>query len=397
MTTSQMTKTSPLEHIRAHAETLRTEAAPSDELGRLTDTTVKILRDSGVMRLYAPTEYGGAEAHPVEFMEAAMEVGQSSPPAGWVTGVVGVHPWEIAMMDPRLQEEIWGQDHDVWTASPYAPFGVGRPVDGGYLFTGQWPYSTGTDASDWVILGGMVGDADGTPLTPPQVRHFVIPRKDYEIVEDSWNVMGLKGTGSKDVRMKDVFVPDYRTVGAAEMNAGAYEDRQPGKTLYRLKFPVVFSAAINSGTQGIAEGALRVFHDYVLERVSADQRVAKQDPVLMHVYAEAAADIAASRTVLLNDMKEIFDFVDAGGELTMTERVRVRRNGVRAVRRSVDAIDRLYKIAGSQSIHERHPNERFWRDMQAGMSHICNVDGPIYNAAATLDFGGEITNPMLFA
>lgn len=117
----------------------------------------------------------------------------------------------------------------------------------------------------------------------------------------------------------------------------------------------------------------------------------------MHVYSEAAADVAASRTVLLNDMKELYDFVDAGGELTMNERVRVRRNGVRAVRRSVDAIDRLYKIAGSQSIHERMPNERYWRDMQAGMSHICNVDGPIYNAAATLDFGGEITNPMLFA
>jgi 3-hydroxy-9,10-secoandrosta-1,3,5(10)-triene-9,17-dione monooxygenase len=395
--TSQLTRTSPLEHIRANAETLRAEAAPSDELGRLTDATVKVLRDSGVMRLYAPEQYGGAEAHPVEFMQAAMEVGHSSPSAGWVTGVVGVHPWEIAMMDPRLQEEIWGEDHDVWTASPYAPFGVGRPVDGGYLFTGQWPYSTGTDASDWVILGGMVGDAEGKPLMPPQVRHFVIPRKDYEIVEDSWNVMGLKGTGSKDVKMTDVFVPDYRTVGAAEMNAGAYEDRQPGKTLYRLKFPVVFSAAINSGTQGIAEGALKVFHDYVLERVSADQRVAKHDPVLMHVYSEAAADVAASRTVLLNDMKELYDFVDAGGELTMNERVRVRRNGVRAVRRSVDAIDRLYKIAGSQSIHERMPNERYWRDLQAGMSHICNVDGPIYNAAATLDFGGEITNPMLFA
>lgn len=389
--------TSPIEHIRANAELLRSEALPSDHAGKLTDTTVAVLRDSGVMRLYAPKEYGGAEAHPVEFMEAAMEVGHSSPPAGWVTGVVGVHPWEIAMMDPRLQEEIWGEDHDVWTASPYAPFGVGTPVDGGYLFTGQWPYSTGTDASDWVILGGMVGDADGKALMPPQVRHFVIPRKDYEIVEDSWNVMGLKGTGSKDVRMKDVFVPDYRTVGAAEMNAGDYEDRQPGKTLYRLKFPVMFSAAINSGTQGIAEGALRVFRDYVLERVTADQRVAKQDPVLMHVYSEAAADIAASRTVLLNDVKELYDFADRGNEVTMTERVAIRRNGVRAIRRSIDAIDRLYKIAGSQSNHERLPNERYWRDMQAAMSHICNVDGPIYNAAATLDFGGEITNPTLFA
>lgn len=395
MTTT--TTASPIEHIRAHADVLRAEAPVCDEIGRLTDTTVAVLRDSGVMRMLGPVEHGGMEAHPVDFMKAAMEVGKASPSAGWVTGVVGVHPWEIAMMDSRLQEEIWGVDQDVWTASPYAPFGRAVPVDGGYLFSGQWPYSTGTDASDWVILGGMVAAADGTPLMPPQVRHFVIPRSEYEIVEDSWEVMGLKGTGSKDVRMSDVFVPDYRTVGGAEMNAGAYEDRQAGKALYALKFPVMFSAAINSGTLGIALGAVEVFREYVMERVTADQRVAKQDPVLMHVYAEAAADVAASRTVLLTEMSELYDHVAAGGEITMHQRVVIRRDGVRAVRRAVDAVDRLYKIAGSQSIHERHPNERYWRDLQAAMSHICNVDGPIYNAAATLDFGGEITNPMLFA
>ena len=85
-----------------------------------------------------------------------------------------------------------------------------------------------------------------------RMRHFVIPRQDYEIVEDSWNVLGLKGTGSKDVRITDVFVPDYSVVEAMRMVKGGYEDRQPGKTLYRLKFPIVFSAAIASGTQGIA-------------------------------------------------------------------------------------------------------------------------------------------------
>ena len=389
--------TDVLGNIKENVSVLKGEAKLSDDLGKLTDATAHVLRDSGVIRLYQPTEWSGYEAHPVEFMEAAMTVGAASPSAGWVTGVVGVHPWEIAMMDPRVQEEIWGEDPDTWTASPYAPFGRAKRVDGGFLFTGQWPYSTGTDHSDWVILGGMVVGEDGQPTMPPDIRHFVIPRKDYEIVEDSWNVLGLKGTGSKDVRMTDVFVPEYRVVDAMKMSNGGYEDRQPGKTLYKLKFPVVFSAAINSGTLGIAIGALDTYRSYMEQRVSADGRVAKNDPIQLNVYAEASADVAASRLVLLNDMKELFDHVEKGGDVTWTQRLTIRRNGVRAVHRAVDAVDRLYKMSGAQGIHERHPNERYWRDMQSGLVHICNVSEAISVEWATNDLGGEPSVPPVFA
>ena len=389
--------TDVLGKITENAHVLREEAKPSDDLGRLSDATAAVLRDSGVIRMYQPAQYGGYEAHPTEFMESAMAVAAASPSAGWVTGVVGVHPWEIAMMDPRLQEEIWGEDPDTWTASPYAPFGRAKRVDGGYLFSGRWPYSTGTDHSEWVILGGMVVGDDGEPTMPPDVRHFVIPRADYEIVEDSWNVLGLKGTGSKDVQMTDVFIPEYRVVEAMAMSNGAYEDRQPGKTLYKLKFPVVFSAAINSGTLGITIGALDAYRSYMEKRVSADGRVARRDPIQLNVYAEAAADVAASRTVLLNDMTELFAHVDKGGEVSWTQRLTVRRNGVRAVRRAVDAVDRLYKMSGAQGIHEVFPNERYWRDMQSGLSHICNVSEAVSVEWATNDLGGEPTLPPVFA
>ena len=145
-----------VEKVHKAADVLTEEAVPSDEIGRLTDRTAATLRETGLVRLLQPTEYSGYEAHPNDFLEAVMAVGAASPSAGWVAGVVGVHPWEIAMMDPRLQEEIWGTDPDTWTASPYAPMGRATPVDGGFLFTGRWPYSTGTDHADWVILGGFV-------------------------------------------------------------------------------------------------------------------------------------------------------------------------------------------------------------------------------------------------
>ena len=389
--------TDVLGKLRDSAAALTEESLASDRLGKLTDRSAHLLRESGVVRMYQPKEYSGYEAHPVEFMEAAMTVAAASPSAGWVTGVVGVHPWEIAMMDPRLQEEIWGEDPDTWTASPYAPFGRAKPVDGGFLFTGQWPYSTGTDHSEWVILGGVVVGDDGQPTMPPDMRHFVIPRSDYEIVEDSWNVLGLRGTGSKDVRMTDVFVPDYRVVQALKMHDGAYEHRQPGKTLYKLKFPVVFAAAINSATLGIARGALDVYRSYMEQRVSADGRIAKQDPFQLKAYADAAGDVAAARSVLLNDMRELYDYVDGGGEVSWTQRLTARRNGVRAVRRAVDAVDALYKLSGAQGIHERHPNERYWRDMQAGLSHICNLAEAVSVEWAINDLGGEPSVPPVFA
>ena len=383
-----------VEKVHKAADVLTEEAVPSDEIGRLTDRTAATLRETGLVRLLQPTEYSGYEAHPNDFLEAVMAVGAASPSAGWVAGVVGVHPWEIAMMDPRLQEEIWGTDPDTWTASPYAPMGRATPVDGGFLFTGRWPYSTGTDHADWVILGGFVGDP-AAAVGPPDIRHFVIPRADYEIVEDSWNVMGLVGTGSKDVRMTDVFIPDYRVVEAGAMLAGGYEHRQEGKGLYRMKFPLVFSAAISAGTQGIAQGALAAYRDYVSQRVSADGIVAKTDPTQLVLYGEAAADVAASRCHLLASTAELYDHVSKGGEVTRSQRLTFRRDQVRASRRAVDAIDRLFKVTGASGIRTDFPNQRYWRDMQVGLSHICNVPENIYAGWATDDLGGE-SAPTLF-
>lgn len=384
-----------VENIHKASETLRTEAPLSDQLGRLTDLTVQTLRESGIVRMLQPVEYGGYEAHPSEFLEAAMDTAAAAPSAGWVGGVVGVHPWEIAMMDPKLQEEIWGEDPDTWAASPYAPIGRAVPVDGGFLFSGQWPYSSGTDHCAWVILGGIVDHGPDAKPGPPDIRHFVIPRKDYEIVEDSWNVMGLLGTGSKDVRMTDVFIPDYRVVDGMAMNAGAYEHRQEGKALYKVKFPLMFSAAIGAATQGIAQGALGAFKDYLVTRVSADGNVAKQDPNQLLTYGEAAAEIAASRSHLLTSMAEVYDFVAKGGELTRSQRLTFRRDQTRASRRAVDAVDTLFKIAGGSGIHTSFPLERYWRDLQVAHVHICNIQQNIYTAWAADDLTGD-SNPALF-
>src|SRR5699024_10738727 len=130
-----------------------------------------------------------------------------NPAAGWVSGVVGVHPWQLAMADPRVQDEGWGADDNTWMASPYMPDGMAIPIEGGYRMGGRWGFSSGTDHCQWAFLGAMKCDADGNVADPPTMLHVVIPRSEYWIVEDSWDVVGLRGTGSKDLVIDETFVP----------------------------------------------------------------------------------------------------------------------------------------------------------------------------------------------
>ena len=242
-----------IDRVMEMAGQLREQAAEAEKIGRLTDQTTKAMKAAGNIRLLQPAKYNGLEVHPREFAETVMATASLDPAAGWVNGVVGVHPYQLTYADPRVAEEIWGTDADTWVASPYAPQGVAKPVDGGYIFNGRWQFSSGTDQCEWIILGAMLGDTDGKPLMPPQMLHMILPRKDYEIVEDSWNVVGLRGTGSKDVIVKDAFVPSYRTMDATEVMDGTAQ-RKAGmtSTLYLMPWSTMFPLGITSAVVGIA-------------------------------------------------------------------------------------------------------------------------------------------------
>jgi len=377
--------------ITHNAAALRTEAAPSDSLARLTDESVRILRESAGMQLLQAKDLGGFEAHPNEFFDWVITVGVEHASAGWVAGVVGVHPWEISIMDPQVQEEIFGVNPGVWVASPYAPFGKAVPVDGGFLFSGRWPYSTGTDHSEWVILGGQVTDTAGASQTPPDVRHFVLPRTDYTIVPDSWNVMGLQGTGSKDVIVDNVFVPAHRVSIGARMYDGSYAaERRPGSPLFAMMFGVMFNAAIASGTFGIARGALRAFTDVMETRVSTQGVSARTSPGQLERLAAAESDVDASINHFQSIIAQLYDHVGSGGEISVSQRIRFRRDQVRATQRCITAVDDLFRGAGSGSMAFGHPVERAWRDLHVAGTHVCNTTELPYAAWGAHRFGAPV-------
>lgn len=377
-----------IDRVMELADQFREQAVEAERLGQLTDATVKNMKAVGNIRLLQPAAYSGYEVHPREFAETVMATAALDPAAGWVNGVVGVHPYQLAYADPRVAQEIWATDHDTWIASPYAPQGVATPVDGGYLFNGRWQFSSGTDACEWIILGAMVGDADGRPVMPPQILHMILPRSDYQIVDDSWDVVGLRGTGSKDVIVRDAFVPAYRTMdGMKVMDGTAQIEAGMTKTLYKMPWSTMFPLGISSATIGICEGALAAHLDYQRERVNASGVAVKDDPYVMYAVGEAAADIEASRQALLANVDRIYDMVDAGKEVTFAERAAVRRSQIKAVWRAVMAVDQIFSRSGGNALRMDKPLQRYWRDAHAGVAHAIHTPGTIYHASALSSLG----------
>ena len=379
-----------LDSVSEFADEIRADGAEGDTLMRLTDRSAKRLRDAGVIRLLQPKEFGGLEAHPREFAETAMAIGAMDGATGWVSGIVGVHPWEMAFFDPKAQEEVWGENPDTWIASPYAPMGVATPVDGGYILNGRWSFSSGTDHCDWVMIGAAVGDKDGNRLNPPQSLHVLLPRSDYRIDHDSWNVVGLRGTGSKDLVVENAFLPEYRTLRAERVMGGvAWQDAGRDETLYKFPFSCIFPLGITSSLIGIAEGALNCYIETQRERVTVSGTAIKQDPYVLSNLGDAAAEIAASRAALLETVDRFWDLTERGIEVTFEQRAIGRRTQVAAAWRAVRAVDEIFSRAGGGALQLSNPLQRFWRDAHAGLSHAIHVPGSIFHAATLTQLGEE--------
>lgn len=387
--------TAPIDVVRERAQEIADLGPANEAAGKLEDAAAKLLTDAGVMRMLQPHPYGGLQAHPREWAETVMEVASLDGATGWVAGIVGVHPWEMAMADPAVQEQVWGVDQDTWIASPYAPMGVLTPAEGGYRFSGHWQFSSGTDHCDWIFLGAMLGDADGQPVMPPTNMHVILPRADYEILEDSWDTVGLKGTGSKDVVVRDVFVPQNRVLPFAKIISGE-APKEAGLTdpLFHMPFSSIFPLGITSAVIGICEGALAHHLAYQRTRVQVTGTKIKDDPYVLSAISEAAADIAASRTVLLDGVSRTFDKVAAGERPRFAERATHRRNQVQAAWRAVRAVDEIVARSGGNGLRMDNPLQRFWRDAHMGLAHAIHVPGSVFHAAALTSIDIEPQGPM---
>jgi len=360
-----------LERVRALLPALRARAAYAEELRRLPDETLKDFLEAGVFRCLQPRRYGGYELDPGTFYEAVMDVGTVCGSSAWVLGVVGIHNWQLALFPQHAQDEVWGEDPNGQLSTALSPTGTVERVEGGFRLNGRWSFSSGCDFCQWAVLGGIA-----PPLTPgeaPDARTFLLPRRDYEI-DDVWHVVGLCGTGSKDLVVEDAFVPEHRT----HSNRDAFHLTSPGLTvndapLYRLPFGLVFPSAITTPAIGVALGALDTFRESAKTRISArDQVRVAEDPFVQFRLAEAAAEVSAARDRLLGNFSEMMRVVSSGKEIPLEHRARYRWDIAKATDWSVRAVDRLFEASGGRGIFLNNPIQRAWRDVHAIRAHAGN-------------------------
>jgi 3-hydroxy-9,10-secoandrosta-1,3,5(10)-triene-9,17-dione monooxygenase len=285
-----MTPDEYLGRVRELLPALRERAPRAEQLRRLPDETFADFQQAGLFRALQPKRHGGFELDPGVFYRAVAEVAAVCGSTGWVLGVLGVHNWHLAIMPPQAQQDVWGEDDGVQLSTALAPTGKVERADGGFRLSGRWSFSSGCDFCHWAVLGGIAPPNARESLGPPDARVFLVPRRDYRI-EDNWHVVGLCGTGSKDIVVEDAFVPEYRTHSYLD----AFHLRHPGceihdAPLYRLPFALVFRYGITAPAIGAAQGALQAFREQTARRVNVmDQSRAAEDPFMQHRLAESAA------------------------------------------------------------------------------------------------------------
>lgn len=349
---------------------IRERAGQADEQRRVPAESIAELIGAGVFRMLQPKRYGGLETEPLRFYEVVRDVAGACGSTGWVAGVVGVHPWQLGLFPEAAQDELWGADPDALVSSAYAPVGRLLPVEGGFRLSGRWSFSSGCDHAGWVLLGAMLLGADSKPV---DFMTVLVPRSQYRIV-DVWDTVGLRGTGSNDIVVEDLFVPAHRVLRNYEhaQLRGPGQRVNPGP-LYRMPFGAVFTSAIAAAVVGTVAGC---FEEYVAAmrdrvRLSLGGGRFTEDQFAQVAVGRAASEIDAATLQLDRNIGELYAAA-RDGEIPWELRVRARRDQVLATERALVAIDLLFKTAGGHSLRHGNPIERAWRDAHAGSVHVAN-------------------------
>ncbi len=350
---------------------LRERAQETEDGRAIPAESIKALAEAGFFRLLQPTRFGGLEADPVTFYQAVRMIGSACGSTGWVASVLGVHAWQLALFPPAAQNEVWGDDPAAKMSSSYAPTGRAQVTEGGYKLTGRWSFSSGCAHATWVLLGGIVTDADKNPI---DFKTFLLPISDYQI-DDVWDTVGLRGTGSNDIVVDGAFVPQHRSLSFADVTKCVCPGQEVNAApLYKVPFGSVFSSSITTPIIGMATGAYEAHVAYQRDRVSTaylGQKTA-EDPFAQARVARAAAEIDAAWLALDRNMTELMGHVRAGEPIPIRLRLRIRRDQVLGTERSVGAVDMLFENSGGRALRNGTTIQRFWRDVHAGRAHAIN-------------------------
>ncbi len=383
-----------LRRARDLAPVLRERAAGAEAARQMEKDTLADLHRTGLFRFHQPRRWGGMELPFVAIFDLPVELARGCASTAWNVANLGIHHWMLALYDERAQEEVWGVDPDALIASGIAfPQGRGRRADGGFVISGFWNFSSGVDPATWNMLAVTVRDGERVV----DHRMCLVPRNDYEIVDD-WNVLGMRGTGSKSVRATEVFVPEHRALcmylirGGSEF-PGARGNPNP---MYRVPLAALGSHCLAAAGVGNAQAAVDLTIEAIKERSTSYTALRIRDFQAVQLrLARAGAQVDAAHLSVRADCLEAERIAREGRAPTLEEKLRFKRNVAWAMEQCTEAVDSVHALAGANGIYDRYPIQRLFRDQHALSAHIGFSWDAQAGPWALVAMGGEFSSPTL--
>lgn len=366
-----------IDRARRLIPVLRERAAACEAGKRIPAETARDLVEAGFFRITQPASAGGYAMRPSVLWAVAREIGRGCGSTAWVMSLLGLHPWLVGMFAPEAQREVFADGDAI---VPVLTGGVGRdivvePAGDGYTVSGLWRYASGIDIATWVIAMVPVRKRGADAAEPHLI---IVPKRAFSIDDASWNVLGMRGTGSKDVRLDTIHVPAHRTLSWTDAQRGIY----PGSALnreptYRAPLNGLFAMSTAAAVVGVASGALDHFIEAAKTRVIVGTGERQITDKATHIEAgQCAAQVHMAFALLMRDADEMYDTAAAGRTFTTEQRARYRMDAALVSRTALAAADRLFNAVGGSLLPTGAPLERCFRDIHAMASHFLLQPGP---------------------
>ncbi len=381
---------SPLAAVAALGPAIRQRADEIERDRRVPLDLVRALADAGAFRMCVPRTLGGGEVDVTTLIDVIETTARADGSAGWIVMIGATSGLVSGYMPSEVAREIYGPA-DAITGGVFAPRGQATPAEGGYRARGRWAFGSGSEHCQW-LLGGCVVIDDGKPRLVgrgiPDSRMMLFPARDVRIV-DTWNVSGLRGTGSHDLEVADVFVPEARAISLI-----TDRPREEGP-LYR--FPVFGLLAL--GIAAVATGIARTAIEELVgiaggKTPTGSKRVLAERPVIQMQVAQAEAALESSRAWLRATVDEAWDAARTSGAISVAQRAALRLAATEGTLRATKAVDLMYEAGGGTSIYATSPLQRCFRDVHVVTQHAM-VAPSTYELTGRLLLGLDTDSAML--
>jgi alkylation response protein AidB-like acyl-CoA dehydrogenase len=346
----------------------------------LVPASMRAMVEAGLFRIPQPSRVGGYELTLRVLADAVTAVSEVCPTSGWVLMVMCAHHFCLGTFPEQAQDEVFGGGRDGLVAGTLAWQGKAAKADGGYRVDGRWQFCSGVDRSNWVMLG-CADAATGGPGV-----HVVVPTEEV-VVDDTWHVLGLEGTGSKDVVAKDIFVPAGRTVDTRAMMRGdSPYSLKHATNLYRVSSDSMLSLSVTTAIIGSAKYALAKFIERTRERraVVTGARKAEHGPTQIRL-AESAAEIQCAELMVHDGLEVLRKVAESGeGATDMAYRVRIKWHAAYGAELCRRAVSRLFAGSGAHAIYKSSPLQTAFRNINVGAQHASidfDTSGELYGRA----------------